>query len=249
MNSKKLQDQALTVMDGYINFHVGSATCSIPYFNNKITRARAALGVNVGKGSTQEIADEVNIIINKNHIDRQNLTSQDLKKLLVQNNLGIDCSGLAFHILEAQNKALGKKSLHQQLIFTQTSSLFGKIAALISPIKNAGVATFAHEKNSYSIKIQDVQPGDIITFLGNKNAGEHDHMLIIYEVEYTNSIPSTLHYVHSIAYPEDGLFDTGVRTGTITINDPMGSLIENQWSEQALYLRSKKDKTDLRRLK
>jgi hypothetical protein len=88
------------------------------------------------------------------------------------------------------------------------------------------VRTFAHEKNSRAVALADVVPGDTITMLGAT-----DHILVITQVEYQNFIPTVLHYAHSIAWPSDGEYGHGVRTGTITIADIAKPLAEQIWEE------------------
>ncbi len=247
--NKTLSAEALLILDHYLHFKVGTATCSVPYFNNKTLGSRGALAVHVGKGSPLGLSHEVRDLLFKKKVAPESLNDDTLKKLLVENNLGIDCSGFVYHILNTECISTEKGPLKKRLTFTQARGLFGKMNAALHPAKNSGVLTFTDDVNSSIIPITEVTPGDIITLVGNSGEGERDHILVVHEVIGENSKAKTLHYSHSVAYPEDGLYGTGVRQGNIEISDPSAPLLTAHWSEQHIFNRANKSKTELRRLK
>jgi len=256
MDTQTLSPDALSVIDHYLHFHVGPAVCSIPYFNNKTVRARGALGISVGKGSPKEITDEVNMLIFKHHIDSNALTDDSLKKFLVDRNIGIDCSGFAYHILNAEIRARNKDGLKKRIVFTRARGLVGRIMAKMSPVKNTDVATLADNENSRIIAIGEVMPGDMIIMIQETTDDERNHILVVHEVERVDSKPTVIHYSHAIAYPEDGLYGSGMKQGTIEIADPTGSLFQQLWKEGGMiesasniFTRARGSRTELRRLK
>ncbi len=268
MNIKTLSNHSLSVIEQYLHFIVGNAVCSVPYFNNKTIRARAALRANIGKGSPNDILEEVETIIIKNRIDPKNLDGQTLKKILTDNNIGVECSGFAYYILNAENEERGNGSLDKHISFVNCSGVIGKIRCSLRPVENCDVSTFAADKNSRPITIREVQPGDMITMtsLNDKNIytinpennplNERDHILIIHQVEYQNFIPTKIHYSHAVAYPEDGIYGTGIRQGGIEVMNPDGSITEAAWTEEGrtnndnrLFVRAQNSKTEIRRLK
>ena len=87
MNTKTLSNRGLSVIDQYLRFKVANAVCSVPYFNNKSVKARAALRANIGKGSPKEILEEVQALLVKNHVEAASLTAESLKKLLSDKNV------------------------------------------------------------------------------------------------------------------------------------------------------------------
>lgn len=252
--NKTLSSDAISILNQYLNLQINSISCSVPYFNNKTMRTRVALAVKVGKGSPTEIASEIKDILFKKRNPAE-LTSESLKTTLIENHLGIDCSGFLYHILDAESKAVGNGPLNKRLTLIRANNFIRKFIASLNPVKNIDVATFASDKNSHTIALPDVLPGDIITMLGHSGENERDHALIIHQIDYTDSIPKTIHYSHSVAYPEDGLYGTGVRQGYIQITNPKGSIIEGNWVENnkkdlenRIFNRARKSKTELRRL-
>lgn len=224
MITKRIQEKSAAVIEQYRG---------IPYFNNRRTGLRGALPVQVGKGSPKDIHDEIEIILIKNKIDRNAI---DIKKLMVDSNIGIDCSGFAYYVLQ-------KTNYH----FPYAGSFIGKMFAKFNPVKNIDVKTFAHNSNSKVITLREVEPGDIVTMVGNGDASRN-HIIVIDQIEYQNNIPAVIHYAHSIAIPEDGQYGHGVRSGKIEIINPDKPLTDQIWSEEYLRQRALSTTCELRRL-
>jgi hypothetical protein len=94
-------------------------------------------------------------------------------------------------------------------------------------------------------------------------SAERNHILVVHEVltvlptngQMTNNIIK-ISYTHSVAYPEDGIYGTGVKQGYIEISDVSKPITEARWVEgnkeglsNILFIRAKKSKTEVRRLK
>jgi hypothetical protein len=282
MNTKLLSKPALDTIDQYLHFKVGTAECAVPYFNNRHKRQRAGLRAVVGKGSPKEIFDEVEILGMKEKIKAETWTDDSLKKFMCDADIGIDCSGLDYYILSSENKTRSNGSLDRHLTFPNRS-FFRRLAAKFRPVENADVLTFANKKNSILVDLKDIQPGDFITIVSNKeNAAasrrnpffserseekndyrrekaaeiERNHIVVIHQVDYQNFVPTTIHYTHSIAWPDDGQYGHGVRQGMIEIIEPTKGIIDQKWTEKGktgpenpTYLRAKISKTEVRRLK
>jgi hypothetical protein len=253
MTAKLLSEKAISVINEYKNFTAGFAVVSIPYYNNKHLRARASLRARAGKGSPKEIMDEAESTAVLQKINLKALDSISLKKFLVDNNIGIDCSGLVYYILNAEMEAKGKGRL--ALSYPYAKGFLGMLRAKFRPIENAGVATLAHEKNSRAVQLRYVQPGDIITMLGGPDNSDRDHVLVIHEVDYKDDVVVSIGYTHATAWPTDGEYGHGVRQGQIKITDVAKALTEQEWIEANMtgesnytFTRAQKSKTELRRL-
>lgn len=264
MNTKTLSDRALAVIDQYMHFQFGGTVCSIPYFNNKVSRQRAGMRVRIGKGSPHEILEELKTITIKRHVAISSLSDEMLKKLLVDENIGIDCSGFAYYVLNAESAERGRGTIDKHIHFVNCRSLLGKVRCHLRPVENCDVATLADDKNSQIVGLNDVRPGDTITMIDsgvNRRSNlrltpDRDHILIIHQVDYQNFSPTKLYYSHAVAYPEDGVYGSGVRQGAIEIVDPNKSIVEQRWVEDGktdednhIFLQAKNSNTELRRLK
>lgn len=71
----------------------------IPYFTNKGKFKNSGSNVFVGKGSAKEIALETVALANAQNIKLLDLSTAQIYNFQKKNHLGIDCSGLACHLL------------------------------------------------------------------------------------------------------------------------------------------------------
>ncbi len=246
MDTKVISEGALKVIEAYRD---------IPYFNNKTIGRRAGLKVEIGKGSVREISEEIEDIASLQRIDIKVLDSSEYKKFLVQNDIGIECSGFAYYILNEENNSRGRGNLERYLKFPFGTGIIGSIRAKLRPIENLDVKTFAHEKNSHFILIKDAQVGDIITMVKCSEDGGRDHILIVYQIDYEGLLPKTLYYIHAIAWPSDGEFGHGIHKGKIEIIDLDKNLVDQRWielekegEENYTHTRARKSINELRRL-
>jgi len=256
MNSKTLTQKANKLIDGYEHFHIGNAITSVPYFNNKTIGAKFGERTRVGKGSPADIQDELEVILVKNHIVTHTLTSESLKKILVDHNLGIDCSAFVYHVLDAECKERGQGHLNRRMIFKSGKNPVTKMWAYLRPVQNCNVKTFASNNNSRVIAINDVKPGDFVSMIRETDANERNHILLIHEVIYENDQPKIIHYTHAIAYSEEGPYGSGIKQGKISIMYPGESLTKQIWTESnkpemaaEIFDRAQNSITELRRLK
>ena len=75
----------------------------------------------------------------------------------------------------------------------------------------------------------------------------------MHRVDYQDSVPQiskpvAIYYTHAVAYPEDGLYGTGVRQGKIELTNASKNILEAQWSENQMLERAKKSKMEIRRV-
>lgn len=248
MSAKILSENAFSVINKYRNFSVGIAVANIPYFNNRRQKARAKLRVQIGKGSPEEIREELNTVATLQKINLDAVDSITLKKILFDNGIGIDCSGLVYYILTAQFGPL-------KLSFPFQKGILGKLRAKFRKIENTDVATLAHNKNSRVIATKDVQPGDMITMVGGVDGKDRDHVLVVHEVDYKDDVVIGVSYTHAVAWPSDGEYGHGVRQGTIRIIDQTKPITEQEWTEanrtngdNFTHTRAQKSVTEIRRL-
>ncbi len=247
MNTKLLSQKALSIIEQYNNFVFYNAFCSVPYFNNKTKLIRAGLRVNIGKGSPKDIYDELRAFAIKNHIDPNSIDNDSLKKILVDNNIGIDCSAYAYYILNAFSIESSFGQLDKHLKFTYCKGLVGKLRCKLRPLENCDVITMSNDKNSHEIRLDEVNVGDFISFVNSSDDSVRDHIAIVYKVEYQNFKSVKFYITHAAAYPEDGLYGTGTKNSEITITSPDLAISEQIWSDPALKNRSEISTTTIRR--
>lgn len=229
IDTHTIGDSARAVIDAYIALPLkGEPSC--PYFNNRRRKNRGGLRVSKGKGSPAEIAEEAEIIARLSHVDITNLSKEKLKEFLVKNDLGVDCSGFAYHVLTAfiQEKT-GKKLTH--FVTSNRTGVIGSFLARLRPAENLGVSSFRNDKNSAAIHVEEIQAGDIITFIGTGKDKTYNHILVVTSVTKEGK-HIHITYAHSYMWPSDGLYDHGVREGTIDVTGD--DLMTALWTERGV---------------
>lgn len=177
-----LSPQALETIQNYLHLPFPNKDVQTPYFNNRRVRLRGGLRALIGKGSPNDIVEEAMIISLREKIDLNKLSNVDLKKFLVDNKLGIDCSGLAYHILDTEMQAQNKGSLHKILSRPWFKNPLRKLLVKLRPIENTGVGTFNHEINSFEVQLKDIKPGDLIIMMGAGPKQDYNHILLIHSI-------------------------------------------------------------------
>lgn len=183
----------------------------VPYFNNARAGVRFGLRARAGKGTPEEIADEAQLAAFREHLDLAALSPEMRKKFLVEHKLGIDCSGFAYHILDAESQARGLGPLRKRLAFPYSNVLAHRLGRWLRRryAENADVRTFAHPANSHQVPLSEIAPGDYFVRL-KQGEGQRDHMILVTAVD---SVTITL--AQSVALPSDGRYKHGVRTETL----------------------------------
>ncbi len=250
--SHQLSSDAKKVIASYLS--LPSLEVATPYYNNRRHEIRGGLSVLSGKGTPEEIAEEAELFSIREKLDLAALAKPERNKFLVDHHLGIDCSGFVYHVLDAESIGRGKGPLRSHISFHHRSFL-RRLIAHLRPAQNAGAVTFAQEANSTEVLLIDAQPGDFIVMTHSDNARAFDHIILITNIEKA-ATHTTITYTHSIAWPSDGLYGHGVRTGTITVTDPLIKIADQLWEENGktgtenyTYQRAlKAETTSIRRL-
>lgn len=230
-SEKTLGTMAMKVEKAYLSLPLGNGV-QCPYFNNRHHKVRIfALPAFVGKGSPEAICEEADILFKRKHIDPAKLTSDTLRSFLIENNLGVDCSGFAYHLLSATVEEAGLGALRRKLYFATSRPLIGQLIGKLRPSLNAGVTTFSHHRNSTVVPLSSIRPGDFIAVLGS-HEGARNHMMVLTHIYYEDGAPRRFSYSHAIAWPSDGTARHGVRKGEIHILDLTKPLLDQHWIEQ-----------------
>jgi hypothetical protein len=220
---KTLSKEAQTVIDTYIKLPIG-AGCSTPYYNNRRGKIRAGLNAIIGKGTPKEICDEAQIASLHRNVSIRKASPDELKHFLVDVGLGIDCSGFAFHVLNAESKARGLGALFPHLVLKK--GIIRRTLARLRPASNVGVGIFSMDENSMPVEYADIEAGDFFSIIGSGLDHTYNHIMVITKVN-----GNTLSYSHSYAWPSDGKYGHGIKNGIVTIIDPTKPITDQQWNE------------------
>ena len=243
--------KAQKLIDNYLSLPfpgVEGARC--PYFNNAKLHARGQLRVLIGKGTPQEIVEEAKIIsiqyraglfdhdghccLHGEHGEKPSIASpesgaavteagaDELRKFLIDHNLGVDCSGFATHILRAHFLETKGVDITKKFIKNISAPWWRKIIMRLRPMESLGVRSgYANDKNTEKLKndYAKLQPGDVVvmletgpafvpTGLRRGEARKRNHILII-----TDCDGQKIKYVHARAWSSEGQYGHGETPG------------------------------------
>ena len=227
-----LSKNALDVINNYIHLPIPDHEVVCPYYNNRRSNIRAGLRSMIGKGTPTDIAEEVAIIALREKQDIKKMNNNSLKEFLVNNKLGIDCSGFYYHVMDAELHAQGLGSIREHLKFPFIKNPLRKLLTIFRPVEHAGVRTLSHEKNAVDIKISEVAPGDMITMINTVANHNFNHLLLIHAVDGEKNAPKTIHYTHSFSWSGDGPYGHGIEQGEIKITDLNKGILDQIWTEK-----------------
>ncbi len=255
MSVSKLTQPAQDMVNAYVNLSTKGHNIPCPYYNNKHQKVRGALRVLVGKGSPSEIVQEAHMIALRKKVDLASLAQEDVRKFLVKHNLGVDCSAFVYYVLNAELQTKKSTSLPKTLNFPKTWNILRKILRRLRTAENTNVAILANEKNSTAVPLSDAQPGDMVIMLETGQDHARNHVLLIHEVDKKDN-KTLLKYTHALQWRTDGVYEHGVRQGSIEVTNTDMPLTSQIWTEKGVsgdtnetFARAKRAKTlELRRL-
>lgn len=246
-----LSNSAQKILNDYFNLPFENITgVRCPYLNNAHKKQRAQLRVLVGKGTPHEIVEEAKIISMQYHaglFDKaghcclhnehtgEKVTADEIRKFLVDNNLGVECSGFVTQVLRAHFKETIGIDIARKFYITSPRYFLRYLISLLRPVENIGVRRYCDDRNTKEILWHDVQAGDVITVLETGIKNIYNHILLI-----TDKTGDTIKYAHARAWSREGKYGHGVAQGEIKITNPTGKLLDQTWTELS-YINEKNE--------
>jgi len=226
----------------------GLANVRCPYFNNAKLQQRGQLRVLIGKGTPQEIVEEAQIVsiqyraglfdktgsccLHNEHTGEP-VTAEDVRRFLVDHNIGIECSGFVTQVLRQEYLATKGFDFTRKIYSASPAKIFRWLTTKLRPIENISVKTYADNKNTTKIfdsakhNYNDIKPGDLIVMLETGPNNKRNHIILI-----TDKNNQTINYVHARAWGSEGKYGHGVTAGKIIITAPEKNLLEQEWTEK-----------------
>lgn len=221
----QISSEAKNLINHYFNLNLGGKEFPCPYFINT-KRKKAELRTLVGKGLPSEIEDEVRIWSKVKKFDIYNASVSELRAFMRRQDIGIDCSGFVAHILNAELKSRGMKSLKHYLTFESDKyDLRNRLVRFFREVEFVSADVLTNQDNCDIITdIHTVKPLDMIRSHGVEVGM---HVLLVSEVSTTQN-QTIIKYVHSTY--QYGEHD-GMREGKIVIGKNIQNLEDAAWED------------------
>jgi hypothetical protein len=192
------------------------------YDSQKVTRT-SRFKHYAGKGNPEEIKKSTIEAAARDDFNLKNASSREIHQFMLNNGIGIDCSGFVYNVLdrylwESQRQHLGRyirlfpgiKGKLEQLLFSYKR------------IRRCSAKTLTSDLNTIEItRVKDMQPGDMIRFTLPTWAGKH--IAILTQVN-----------AHQIIYAHSGerSKQKGPHTASILILNSQKDLSHQEWLEK-----------------
>jgi len=215
----KIPEAGQKIIDSYLRMPINNKVIACPYYTN-LKKIRGGLRVFLGKAPAQEIINEAKFISQKEHLDLSQLSEQELYHFMVEHNLGIDCSGLAVHILKevyanfpiSDNKTKKINILKKIKIVPFYKKPFRYLISKMRPLENISVRILADNKNSFEVNdFSDIRPGDMMIRTNLK------HIYLVVKVEKENEMIKKISYCHAPRPKQKDYFGSGVIEKTVIL--------------------------------
>ncbi|MDD4996482.1 MAG: hypothetical protein PHW15_03385 [Patescibacteria group bacterium] len=201
------------IIDSYLNMSIAGKVITCPYYTN-LKKERAALKVFLGKGSAQEIINETKFLSQKENIDLARFSEERLYRFMVENNLGIDCSGLTIHILKAAYKEKSINLFKKIKVVSFLKNPWRWLVSQLRPIENISVRILADGKNSFLLKsLNDALPNDLLIRTNLR------HVYLITKTEKENGIIKKISFVHAPRPKRPDYFGPGIFQKTVILKN------------------------------
>ena len=225
MKTLTLPESAKKVIYEYTHLPLGGKEIVTPYYMNPKSQ-RGGLRVLVGKGDPGEIAREVKVLSQLKGLDLTKLSATEIRAMMIDNHIGIDCSGFIVHIMNYWLKMQNDRILVNYLKF-KNNSIISRLKRTFRPVEQIGANLLTNSENCKVIHdLNEIRPGDLIRAKGQRKNSHH--VMLVTEVTFEEDGVKEIEYVHSTRnYGEEN----GVRFGKILISDPKEIFYKQTWTE------------------
>jgi hypothetical protein len=200
-----------------------------PYFIN--TKRRKDLRALVGKGTPTEMELETRVWAQVKGLDLKRASSEEIRDLMLNVGIGIDCSGLVIHVLNSFMKKTSNATIFSKLNY-KDKSLRARLARLLRPVENINADNLTSEINCHKVGLNNIRPGDFIRGVGKQRNAYHIALVTrveaIIDAQTGHENIDIVEYVHSHRGYGD---ENGARRSKVRIIDYNAPLHEQQWLE------------------
>ncbi|MCX8035430.1 MAG: hypothetical protein N3A71_04140 [Candidatus Dojkabacteria bacterium] len=198
--------EVLDVIEKYKTLRYKEFVTAVPYYRNK-PFSFFTPPAEAGKGSPDEIQRYIDEIIARSPQAQKINSNEMFRSVLISFQIGVDCSGFVYHVLDAWAKVKHKKPLSYFL--PKESPIFFRkfLSRIFKPQSSMSADDFTSEPFARQIKgTLNIRAGDLIR---TKNG---DHVLIIISTEIVGDNYEIVAYQSSDSHIPHGLVKTLIHT-------------------------------------
>ena len=221
-----MNDYAKILWAAYERFllSLGGKQVPTPYRMNEVGAFQKLGPEFQGKSSPEVLTETTQKLAKLQKFDLNKASVEQIQDFMINNKLGIDCSGFVYRIL----------NYLVQEVFGKPLTSFGFEHVGRTNVKKLTSAEFTKTIS----KVSDIKPGDLIKLNSKKSI---PHCLVVIE-----ATPGKIVYAHS----SEAAYHNGVHTHSIEITDPKLPLKKQRWLQKYTFINyDSKNGDGVRRLK
>lgn len=220
--TKSIPDVVREKIEEYQKLKINGKEVTTPYYRN-VKRIRGGLRVLVGKGTPEELENEVRIYGKLRDFELEGKSAKEIRAFMEKQGLGIDCSGFVVHLLDHWLHTSTGQTLYKKVKLERRRFLY-----ILKYAQNINANTITNKANTQDVNVSDVKPGDLIRLRGGERGM---HVLMVTDVAHNGATdePTRIKYVHSA---EKYKQENGIKYGEIRITDTNKGLDDQDWLEE-----------------
>lgn len=211
LHQPALPHETKKLLEMYLQLPFDQLTVMCPYWMNKLEPN--IKGPFSGKGTPKQIVYATKLLARKQRVNLQKLTYKQILNFMKKNRIGVDCSGLVFHLANCFDKETGGTGIANKLL--ENNKLPSWRAAW-----RVNANRLTDPEYTTEVSLANVRVGDMIRVMGGK------HVFFVVEV-----VKNTIVYVHSSFLSTK---ESGVHLSKIKIINRQKDLSYQQWYEKTL---------------
>jgi hypothetical protein len=221
-NFDQLPKTVAELIDGYLNMTIEGKIFACPYYRNggkKLAHPSLA-----GKGTPDQI---ISLLVTTAHtysFDIANSTTDQIREFMINNEIGVDCSGLTVRLIDEFLKANNKPSITK--VIKKPKNLYRRLIFLLRPYSNISARSLSNLDNCDPIELKDIKVGD---FIRCKGVPKGEHILFVTRVNTESDTIKSFEYIQSTSKYGNA---NGIRMGQVIIKDINLPLTKQEWTDK-----------------
>lgn len=206
---------AMTLTNRFMELTIAGQLVGTPYWMNKnpllVDTPYYQAVSKGGKLSPEEIVQSVFTRSTSTNVDLASHSRDEIRKFMLENAIGVDCSGFTYQVVREIYSALGGNGFDEKVIGAEPH---------FRGITKTAARDLTDTKNSVMInEIRQAMPGDMI------RCQEGRHIIVI-----ISNNGDTVTCAHS-RFSSNRHNTNGVVTFTVDVVDPMLDIAKQRWNE------------------
>jgi hypothetical protein len=205
-------------VDSYVHFSFDERLIKVPYC---LVHSRFQFWNTKGKGNPKQLRNQLSKAALKEGVVLSLLSESEITRFMRKNNIGIECSGFVYQVLDAALRDTGELPLHHCFHRSERADILNLLLFRINPQRRISADMLTDLQFTKEVKmVSEIEVGDLLRLSPRHWSGKH--VAIVVELD-----DHVIRYAHS----SKDTIEQGPHYGEIEISDPTKGLEWQNWLE------------------